>query len=62
MSKVYEKYLESKNRESPLTNDVIRLAELEEELSESSEKESCLFYGIPCSFGICDECDIAERR
>ena len=25
-------------------------------MSELTEKEKCLYYGIPCTFGICDEC------
>lgn len=31
-----------------------------EEIDESklSEKEKCKLLGIPCSYGICDECDI----
>lgn len=34
---------------------------LSEDISEMTEKEKCLNYGISCSFGICDECDVAER-
>lgn len=33
-----------------------------EELDESklSEKEKCKLFGIPCSFGICSECNITD--
>ena len=37
------------------------LDEFREEGANMSEKEKCLYYGIACSYGICDECDIAER-
>lgn len=34
-----------------------------EELDESklSEKEKCKLLGIPCSYNICDECELTER-
>ena len=27
-----------------------------------SEKNKCLYYGISCSYGICDECEIHNKR
>ena len=27
-----------------------------------SEKNKCLYYGISCSYGICDECEIHNER
>lgn len=37
------------------------LDEMREEYQNMTEKEKCLNYGIACSFGICDECEVAER-
>lgn len=42
-----------------------RFQKQEKEISQSidflSEKEKCKLYGIPCSYGICDECEEYER-
>ena len=27
-----------------------------------SEKDKCLYYGISCSYGICDECEMHNKR
>ena len=27
-----------------------------------SDKNKCLYYGISCSYGICDECEIYNER
>ena len=27
-----------------------------------SEKNKCLYYGISCSYGICDECEVHNER
>lgn len=35
--------------------------DISEELRSLTEKERCQEYGIACSYGICSECDIAER-
>lgn len=62
MSKVAEAYMESRKKLTLLTEDVIKLAELEEQLVESSEEEKCRLLGISCSYGICSECKLTERR
>lgn len=31
-----------------------------QDVSELSEKEKCLYYGISCSYGICSECDLPK--
>lgn len=59
MSRVAEAYLENKLILTPEGEN--SLNEMIEEISELSEKEKCLYYGIACSFGICDECELAER-
>lgn len=60
MSKVAEAYEESlypdKDKEGVSLYD-----RFYEKMSELTEKDKCRFYGIACSYGICDECDIAER-
>lgn len=33
----------------------------QEEVANMSDEEKCRQYGIPCSYGICSECGIAER-
>lgn len=38
------------------------LDDIREEYESMSEKEKCLYYGISCSYGICDECDIHNER
>lgn len=59
MSKVAEYY---SDRCATMTPEGERLLdEMREEYQNMTEKEKCLYYGIACSYGICDECDIAER-
>ena len=58
MSKIKESLYECFTPEGLNLYEELRL---QKELSELSEKEKCLYYGISCSYGICDECDIAER-
>ena len=55
MSKVAEAcldelYPDKMSDETTLYDDYTRMSEL-------TEKEKCLYYGIPCTFGICDECN-----
>ena len=55
MSKVAEAYLDELYPDkmsggTTLYDDYTRMSEL-------TEKEKCLYYGIPCTFGICDECN-----
>lgn len=54
MSKISELY-ELNFREENITPPIEKLDE-----SKLSEKEKCKLLGIPCSFGICSECNIAD--
>lgn len=58
---VAEAYLENERRLTLTPKGEKLLDNMREEYLNMSEKERCLYYGIACSFGICDECDIAER-
>lgn len=60
MSKVAEAYLE-KSRCLTLTPEGEKLLDnMREEYQNMSEKEKCMYYGIACSFGICDECEVTK--
>ena len=55
MSKVAEAYLEELYPDK--MSDGTTLYDDYTRMSELTEKEKCLYYGIPCTFGICDECN-----
>ena len=55
MSKVREAYLEELYADK--MSDGTTLYDDYTRMSELTEKEKCLYYGIPCTFGICDECN-----
>ena len=55
MSKVAEAYLEELYPDK--MSDGTTLYDNYTRMSELTEKEKCLYYGIPCTFGICDECN-----
>ena len=55
MSKVTEAYLDELYPDK--MSDGTTLYDDYTRMSELTEKEKCLYYGIPCTFGICDECN-----
>ena len=55
MSKVAEAYLDELYPDK--MSDGTTLYDDYTRMSELTEKEKCLYYGIPCTFGICDECN-----
>ena len=55
MSKVAEAYLEELYPDN--MSDGTTHYDKYTRMSELTEKEKCLYYGIPCTFGICDECN-----
>lgn len=60
MSKVAEAYCENMYPDKD-SKGVSLYDNYYKKMTELSEKEKCLYYGIACSYGICSECDIAER-
>ena len=60
MSKMAEAYYDNFEKDKD-SEGVSLYNKYYEEMSRLTEKEKCLYYGKACSFGICSECDIAER-
>lgn len=65
MKKTYLDYLERYLRKSegtsvitePFHNQEVIVEDIQEMSEEVSEKMKCKLYGIPCSYGICSECE-----
>ena len=55
MSKVTEAYLDELYPDK--MSDGTALYDDYTRMSELTEKEKCLYDGIPCTFGTCDECN-----
>lgn len=55
MSKVAEAYLDELYPDK-MSDGTTLYDDYYARMSELTEKEKCLYYGIPCAFGICDEC------
>lgn len=57
MSKISELW---ETREIVRNENYLELTKNEQDENEFSEKEKCKLLGIPCSFGICSECDVTD--
>lgn len=57
IKELYEKYLNDLSEAESLKVKPTTIT-----VSDLTEKQRCKILGIPCSYGICDECDFDERN